>query len=139
DAAAEQAPHRVYPAIPAVEIADHADALRIRRPDREVNAVDATDVAQMRPEMFVELQMISLREQMQIDFAHDKSVAVGIADERGRSIPAGEMNAVIDVAFHSRQRGLEKSFRPEAVRLEALVLFVRHDDADLFCVRSKDP
>ena len=35
DAAAEQLAHRIAAAVPAVEIADHADALRIRRPDVE--------------------------------------------------------------------------------------------------------
>ncbi len=37
-AAADKFPHRINAAIPAVEIADHTDALRIRCPNREVNA-----------------------------------------------------------------------------------------------------
>ena len=55
DAAAEQPAHRIDAAIPAVEVANDADALRIRRPDRKVNAVLAPDRAKMRAELFVEL------------------------------------------------------------------------------------
>ena len=35
--------HRMAPAVPTVEVADHGDALRIRRPDREPHAGDAID------------------------------------------------------------------------------------------------
>ncbi len=66
-------------AIPAVEIAHHAHALRIRRPDREINAVHAADLAQLRAEFLLELEMIALRKKMQIHLAHDRAVAIRIA------------------------------------------------------------
>src|SRR5438270_13770598 len=88
DAAAEQTPHRIHPAIPAVEIAHDADALRVRRPDREVNAPGVADLAQVRAELVVEPQMTSLGKQMQVHLAYGEPVAIGFAAERRRFSPA---------------------------------------------------
>src|SRR2546423_4118823 len=137
DTAAEQTTHRVYPAIPAVEIADDADALRVRRPDSDIHASCIANRAKMRAELFVELLMIALGKQMQIHLAHDQAVAVGIADERRRFIPAGKVDVIVDVAFHSRKCRLEKSFGAQAFRSEALFRFSVDNDAHFFCVRAK--
>ena len=51
DAAFTAQAHRVAAAVPGVEVADDADALRIRRPDGEGDALDAVDLAQMRAEL----------------------------------------------------------------------------------------
>jgi hypothetical protein len=48
------------------------------------------------------------------------------------------MHVVIDVAFHSGQRRLEKSFGPETIRGETLFGFSMDIDADFFRVRTKD-
>ncbi len=138
DPAPEQSPHRIDPAIPAVEVADDADALRVRRPDREVNALRAAKVAQVRAEFFVELQMVSLGKQMQVHLAHDEPVAVGIMNERARSIPAAEMNAIIRVSLHPGERGLEKSLGAEAIRGEALFFSLRQNDAHFLRVGPED-
>src|SRR5256885_1923039 len=135
--AAEQAAHRVDPAIPAVEIADDADPLRVRRPDGEVNALGVADLAKMSAEVFVKLVVIPFGKQMQIHLADDQAVAVGIADDRRRFIPAGEMNAIIEVAFHPRKRRLEKSFGTETLRGEALFFLTAYDDANFLRVRAK--
>ena len=74
-----QLAHRIDPAIPAVEIAHHADALRIWRPDCEINACRIADSAQMRAELFVNLPVLSFGEEMQIDLAHDRAVLIRIA------------------------------------------------------------
>ena len=39
-------PHRMKPAVPTVEVADHTDPLRVRRPDRETGARHTVDDAQ---------------------------------------------------------------------------------------------
>src|SRR6476469_4014860 len=127
NAAPEQAPHRVHPAVPPIEVADHADALSVRRPDGEISAFDVADLPEMRAELFVKLEMISLGEQMEIDLAHDEAVAVGIADDSGGSIPFREVNAIIGVTFHSGQGGLEKTFATELLGWEALLSRPRDD------------
>src|ERR1043165_4739872 len=45
--AADELAHRIYPAIPTVEIAYDADALSVRRPDCEINARSVANGAQM--------------------------------------------------------------------------------------------
>src|SRR6266513_1390303 len=138
DAATEETAHRIDAAIPAVEIADDADALCVRRPDGEIHAIGVADIAQMRDKLLVELKVISLGKKMQVHFAHDQAIAVGIADEGRGFVPAREMNVVINVAFHPRDRRLEKSFRPKTVRDEALFGFPMGNDAHFLRVRTKD-
>src|SRR5947208_15150747 len=82
------------PAIPTVEIANHADALRVRRPYREVNATGIADRAHMRGELIVNLPMMSFGEKMQIDLAHDRAVLIGIACQVMRSVPGGDSEMV---------------------------------------------
>jgi hypothetical protein len=48
------------------------------------------------------------------------------------------MDVIIDVAFHSGERGLEKSFGPETVRGETLFCFLVDLDAHFFRVGPKD-
>jgi hypothetical protein len=92
----------------------------------------------MRAELFVELQMISLREQMQVDLTHDEAIGVRIADEGHRALPARELDPIIEAAIHAGQRRLEKTFGPKAVGREALLFGARKDDAHFLRVRSKD-
>ena len=59
-AAAEQLSHRINPAVPAVEIANNADALRIGRPNGEVNTGRIAERAQVSAKFFVDLPMLAL-------------------------------------------------------------------------------
>ena len=114
DAAAEQPAHRIDAAIPAIEIADNADALRVRRPDREIDPVDAADRPKLRAEFLVNLQVIALGEEVQIHLAHDRPIGVRIVRESSVTVPADNADAIIQVALPSRQDRLEKTVRDEA-------------------------
>jgi hypothetical protein len=48
------------------------------------------------------------------------------------------MDPIIAGPFRVRQRRLEKTFGPEAIRSEALLFFSRENDAHFFCVGPKD-
>jgi 2-polyprenyl-6-methoxyphenol hydroxylase-like FAD-dependent oxidoreductase len=65
---AEQS-HRMKPPVPIIEIPDDADALRVRRPDREARAGDAVGRAQLRAELVENFPLIAFAEQEQIRFA----------------------------------------------------------------------
>jgi hypothetical protein len=93
----------------------------------------------MRAEFVVDLQMIALGKEMQIDLAHDDSVGVGIAHHRRRVVPAGEVDAIVKIASHARQSGLEKTFAPEPSGGKGLLCLPREDDAHLLGVGPKDP
>src|SRR3954470_19958797 len=136
DAAGDKLPHWINPAIPAIEITDDTHALRVRCPDREVNTFVATNRPQMRAELLVETMIVSLREQMQIELAHDQAVAIRIADCRGGSVPAREMNPVIAGPPHSWKGGLKKTFGPKTIRRETLIA---DNNRGFLCVGPKNP
>ena len=56
-------------AIPAVEVADDADAASLWGPDRERDAFRATDFRDVRAEFFIDLLVAALAEKMQVDLA----------------------------------------------------------------------
>ena len=75
---AEQA-HRMKAPVPIVEIADDADALRVRRPDGEARAVNAVNRAQLRAELVVNFPLVAFAEQKQIRFAQRRQKGIRIA------------------------------------------------------------
>ena len=74
----EQA-HGMKPPVPTIEIADHADALRIRRPDREARAVNAVNRAQLRAQLVVNLPLVALAKQEQVGFAQRGQKGISVA------------------------------------------------------------
>ena len=66
--------------VPAVEIADHADALGVGRPDREVDAVGVADAQRVRAELVVDPGVVPFAEQIEIEIGDDAAVPVRIVD-----------------------------------------------------------
>ncbi len=60
-------------AVPVIEVADHADALCIRRPHGEARAGDAVMHFEMRTELLVNVVMIALTEQVQIEIGERRA------------------------------------------------------------------
>jgi hypothetical protein len=56
--------HRVLAAVPAVEVADHVDAARVRRPHGEVDAADAVVLDDARAKLFERLKVSALSEEV---------------------------------------------------------------------------
>ena len=54
-------------AVPAVEVADHADAIRIRRPDRERDAQFALMCEAVSAELFIDAFVPAFAEEMKVD------------------------------------------------------------------------
>ena len=86
-----------------VEVADHRDAARVRRPDREQHAVDALVRRELRAEPLVELAVRALEQQMIVERPERRAEGVGVlvgldaavrasprADRRGRSLTVGQ-------------------------------------------------
>jgi hypothetical protein len=67
-------------AIPPVEVADDGDALRIRRPDREMRAMDALMRHHMRAEHGPEVPMRAFAHQVFVHLADDRAEAVGVVE-----------------------------------------------------------
>ena len=67
-------------AVPAVEVADHADAIGVGRPHREVHADGRADGDAVRAELLERAVMGALAEQVEIEVGQDAAVAIGIVD-----------------------------------------------------------
>ena len=91
DARRHEQPHRVHAAVPAVEVADDADALGVRRPHREVHADRRPDADAMRAELLERAVMRALAEQVQVEVAEHAAVAIRIVDLD--DVAAGERDA----------------------------------------------
>src|SRR3982074_601008 len=128
-AGAEQFAHRIDAAIPMVEITDYADPLRVRRPDRKINAVVAADVSEMRAELFVDLPMLPFQKQMEIDLAHDRAVTVRIARQPFFSVKTGDTDVIIEIARRVRHSCAKKTVPMNFLR--------RHAFARLSILRSR--
>src|SRR3546814_8004744 len=89
--------HDVAAAVPAVEVAHHADALRVGRPDGEAHAFDAFDAARMRAELLEDAAVRPLGHQVKVELAEERREAVGVLDvprrvAEARAQPIGEGN-----------------------------------------------
>src|SRR5450432_280267 len=136
--APKQFSHRVNATIPNVEIANHADAPRVWRPDRKINTALAADLAQMRAKLVVKPLMRSLSEKMQIHLAHDRAVAVRIAQQLLRTIKRDHLDQIGEAARLVRNNGLVKSFDMQSFRRKNFCLVICRDDLDLLRFRPEN-
>ena len=75
---------------------------------------------------------------MQIDLAHDRSVAVGIAQELLRAVESDHLQEIGKIARFVRHGRLVESLDVEALGREDLAMIVRRHHLDLLRFRAKD-
>ncbi len=138
DAAPDQLAHWMNTPIPKIEIAHHADPSRVRCPDREIDAALPANLAQMRAELVVKPLVISLREKVQIHLAHDRLVAVGIAQQLLRAIEGDHLDQIGKIPRLVRHGCLVKPLDVEPFRREDLALVFRRDDLNFLRLRAKN-
>ncbi len=86
--------HRVDPAVPSVEVADHADPVGVRSPDREGDPVDLAEGPRMRAHRFPETAVGALAEEIDILLAENGAIGVGINQRIGHDLAEGEDEAI---------------------------------------------
>ncbi len=79
DAGGQEA-HRRDAAVPAVEVADHADAIRVGRPHREMHAGGRALRDAVRAELLERAVVGALAEQVQIEIGQHAAVAIRIVE-----------------------------------------------------------
>src|SRR5690606_14247741 len=89
DARGPENAQRVNASIPIIEIANHADALGIRRPDRETGPRNSINYPQLRAEFVINTQFVPLPKQIHIHLAEGR--------QKGKSIPELPGAAVTEV------------------------------------------
>ena len=69
----------MHAAVPIVEIANHADALRVRRPDAETDAGRALDRAKMRAKLAVYVPVVALGVKMHVGLTEHAPERIRVA------------------------------------------------------------
>ena len=80
NAATRMQPHHVTPAIPAIEIADHADPKRVGRPDCETGTLHAELGLGLRAQRAVNLLVRTLSQQVEVEVTQGGRKAIGVFD-----------------------------------------------------------
>ena len=71
---------------------------------------------------------------MQINFAHDRAVAVRVAHDLLRAIAAGQAKVIIQIARRTRHSRAEKTVAVDFLGRDLTVRLAIQHDLDLFCV-----
>src|SRR5207248_7543964 len=127
NAAADQLAHGVNPAIPTIEIPNYTDALGVRRPDREVNASVVTDLAKMRTEFVVKAPMLAFGKKMNVHFAHDHAIGIGVTGDLFTAIPPFDLQGVRNITRAFLESGLKKAFTLNFLRWNNGTIVVEFD------------
>ena len=72
--------HDVPASVPEVEVPDHRDAPGVRGPHGEARACDAFELYRVRPELFVEPEVVALAEEVNVLLAEHSGKPVGVFD-----------------------------------------------------------
>src|SRR6267142_1329562 len=109
--------HRIYTAVPMIEIADDADAAAAGRPDREIDAAHAFESLNVCAELIVGVVVAALAHQVQIELAEEEweGVSVELLEgcARGKAIlnAIGGWRGAILLSFG--ERGFKEAVGPE--------------------------
>jgi hypothetical protein len=135
--AAEQLAHRVAPSVPAVEFADHAHALRIRRPHMKARPAHPADFREMRPELFVKLPVLAFGEEVQVERPEQDAKRIRIVLRPRLSAVPGEIQHVGNPLLRAFEDRLKKTVGMKLPRgiLRAAIFIAHRDPAR---IRAKD-
>ena len=103
--------HGVPAGVPGVEIADHADAVRIGCPDGEIDPLDPIDRAELGPQLAVAVPVSPFGQQVEIEFGKQRRKRIGIVQHRLRSALGrhAQLIATARLFLQHRANGLIKS------------------------------
>jgi hypothetical protein len=101
--------HRRHAPVPSVEVADHAHAIGVRRPHREVDAGGSAERDAMRPELVEHPVVRAFADQVQIEIGEDAAVPIRIVDLEDVARMKGDAQAVVGTRVVPSDAGHEKS------------------------------
>ncbi len=99
--------------IPAVEIAHHANAQRVRRPNRKMHPAQPGDLPNMRAHLFVEHLVRAFAEQVQVEIGKQRRKSVRVGNFAAVAVVPADAQAIAFRAQRTRdarrQKRLENS------------------------------
>ena len=109
DAARAHGAHRVQAAVPGVEVPDHADRPRGRRPHRERRALRAAVLDDVGAEALVELLVTALAHEMEVQLADRGQERVGVLQRELAPRPVVDLELVRQRQLGALDLGLEQT------------------------------
>src|SRR5438046_4788066 len=91
----------------------------------------------MRSELFINFPVLSLGEEMQINFTHNRTVLIWITRQLLRAIPRREAKAIIEIARRAGHSQAKKTVPMNPLCGDQLSRRSIQNDVDLFCIRPK--
>src|SRR5210317_321309 len=88
--------------VPAVEIADDADAGGVGCPDCETGAMNATDDRGVSAEFAVNILVRAFAQKIKIEFAQRRRESVGVLDNLRSARPPGDAQRILALARRHR-------------------------------------
>ena len=101
--------HHVAAPVPAIEVADDADPLRVRSPYAEVHPRNAIDFAHVRPELLVFLVVRALADEVEIEVGQPRRERVGIAALLHFPRRVGKAQAIFELVAGPRHTNCEQT------------------------------
>ena len=103
----------MHTAVPSVEVADHADTVRVRRPHGEMDAGGRTQVYSVRAELLEDAVVGSLAEKMKIEVGQHTAVPIRIVHFEHMAARKRETQAVIGNVCGRQSRFEQRAVAPE--------------------------
>lgn len=126
--------HGMDAAVPAIEVADDADATSAGRPDGEVHAGDTIDGFDVGAELFVGVVVTAFAHEVEVEFSEEKREGVGVEIFGDFAVTRAEANAIAGRGrgefTGAGENSFEKTFRTQFAhfqRLGAILENVRFD------------
>src|SRR5258707_184924 len=124
--------HWMTAAVPLIEIADYADSLRVRRPDREMYPTNSIDHSNVRTKLFIVAIVRPLRHQVEVIIGKKRRKAVRIVKLPGISKPICGFEPISESVVPVPKGQLEEPFIAEPVHRVLFGGVIRFDDPELF-------
>ena len=98
------------PPVPGVEVADDADAARVRRPDAEGGSFDALELHRVGAEFLVELQMAALAEKILVHLPEHRPEPIGVLLDPFM-VARGKLETIGEALRPPVEKAREETFR----------------------------
>ncbi len=108
--------HRMTAAIPKVELTDHGNALRIRRPQDKPRSGHAINHGAVRAHGFIRAQVRAFRQQPGLHILQERPKTVGIVDQVLLVMP-GDSQLIAERIFTARDDGAKEPARIDTGKL----------------------
>src|SRR5262249_46996601 len=120
DTGGTQAAHRVDTAVPAVDVAHHADRAGARSPDGKRGAGDAVELSGVSAQHALQLFVPALAGQVEIELSHRGQKRIGVVLDDDLPVRIAQLELVPGRLFEAFERAREQALLVRPAELERI-------------------